>query len=425
MKKLSKKIKQFAKEGLFHIFGSSVLAKIGGIVSSVVVIRDLPKIAYGSYVDAENVYGYVAIFIGLGIASAMIQYCCENITEERRTALYRYSMKLGMLGNVILLPMILLLAGLKYLGGHETQAVYLAMLCGLPFFAYADQYLQLVLRVKRKNAYFARTNMIYTVVYVCGNIVLTLIFGVPGLIASQYLGHTVAAAHSALILRRENFFRVVVDSRDGLERKFRKEYLSYSLTCAVTNFASTALLLLDVTCLSLVMGDTEVLADYKVASTIPLALAFVPKSLATFYYPKLVSAFSEGKKRGVSELGQMAKLSGLLNGGIFIVLILGAPLIVWILYGNKYMNIVPIFRILSVNYLFDAVRNITGNTIAVLKKVKVNLAFSVISGVLKIGLNICLIPVLGSMGAAVSTLMITIFIVVMNGAYLLRCYRKD
>lgn len=425
MKKLFKRIKQFAKEGLFHIFGSSVLAKIGGIVSSVVVIRDLPKIAYGSYVDAENVYGYVAIFIGLGIASAMIQYCCENITEERRTALYRYSMKLGMLGNFILLPIILLLAGLKYLGGHETQAIYLAMLCGLPFFAYADQYLQLVLRVKRKNAYFARTNMIYTVVHVCGNIVLTLIFGVPGLIASQYLGHTVAAAHSALILRRENFFRVVADSRDGLERKFRKEYLSYSLTCAVTNFASTALLLLDVTCLSLVMGDTEVLADYKVASTIPLALAFVPKSLATFYYPKLVSAFSEGKKRGISELGQMTKLSGLLNGGIFIVLILGAPLIVWILYGNKYMNIVPIFRILSVNYLFDAVRNITGNTIAVLKKVKVNLAFSVISGVLKIGLNICLIPVLGSMGAAVSTLMITICIVVMNGTYLLRYYRKN
>lgn len=63
MKNLFKKIKQLAKEGLFHIFGSSVIAKVGGIISSVVVIRNLPKAAYGSYVDAENLYAYAAIFI--------------------------------------------------------------------------------------------------------------------------------------------------------------------------------------------------------------------------------------------------------------------------------------------------------------------------------------------------------------------------
>ena len=193
----------------------------------------------------------------------------------------------------------------------------------------------------------------------------------------------------------------------------------------MTNFASTALVLLDVTCLSIVLGDTEVLADYKVASTVPMALAFVPKNLATFYYPKLVQAFSDGKKRGFSELKQMGKLSAMINGGIFVGLILFAPLIVWILYGDRYMNVVPIFRILSINYLMDAARNITGNTIAVLRKVKINLAFSVLSGVLKIGLNVWLITSRGSVGAALATLAVTICIVVLNTAYLWRYYKKS
>ena len=87
MKKLFGKFKQLGKEGLFHIFGSGIVAKVGGILSTVIVIRHLPKDIYGCYVDAENLYAYAAVFIGLGISSAMIQYCCENITEERRTAI--------------------------------------------------------------------------------------------------------------------------------------------------------------------------------------------------------------------------------------------------------------------------------------------------------------------------------------------------
>ena len=424
MKSLLKKLKQLGKEGLFHIFGSSILAKVGGILSSVVVIRHLPKDIYGSYVDAENLYAYVAIFIGLGISSAMIQYCCEHITEGRRMAIYRFSLRFGMLGNLLLLPVILALAAIKHFAGHTLQAEYLVLLSFLPFVAYLDQYLQLVLRVKRMNVAFSRTNMLYTATYVAGNILLTLVFGVAGLIVSQYVGHLVAAGHSILVLRKEHFFQSVRAAEETLEPSYKKNYLSYSLICAVTNFASTALVLLDVTCLSIVLGSTEVLADYKVAATVPSALAFVPKSLATFYYPKLVQAFSDSKKRGIAELKQMAKLSLIVNGSIFLGLMVFAPLIIWILYGSKYMNVVTIFRILGLNYLMDAARNITGNTIAVLKKVKANLVFSVVSGFLKIGLNVWLITSLGSLGASVSTVIVTGCVVVLNVLFLTHQLRK-
>lgn len=425
IKNLKHKISQLGKEGLFHIFGSGVLAKVGGLISSVVVIRHLPKATYGSYVDAENLYSYIAIFVGLGISAALIQYCSERISEERKGAIFRYSLKMGSVGNLILLPMILGLAAIKYCSGDTTEAWYLALLSFLPFFAYADQYLQLVLRVKRQNMLFARTNMLYTVVHVLGNILMTLLWGVPGLIASQYLAHAAAAVHSAVVLRKDGFFRVLTTSGEGLDKSFRKEYLSYSLVSAVTNFASTVLVLLDVTCLGLLLDSSVVLADYKVAATIPLALMFVPKSLMTFYYPKLVSAFSEGEKQGLGEIGQVTKISLLANGGIFLCLLLFAPLIIWIVYGQQYTNIVPIFRVLSINYFAHALQNITGNTIAVLKKVKFNLVFSVCSGVLNIVLNLLLIPAWGSVGAAVATVTVTCVVLLLNVLYLWQYFRKN
>ena len=422
--RIKEKIRGFSREGLFHIFGSSVFAKIGGIVSSVIVVRNLPKAEYGSFVDADNLYAYLAIFIGLGFSTALVQYCSEKVSEDHKNALYRYSLRTGMLGNFLLLPMILGLAAIKHYSGSAETAAYLVMMAGLPFFAYADQYLQIVLRVKLKNKDFSRTNMLYTVAHVGGNILFTVLWGVPGLVISQYAAHCAAALCSAYVLKKDGFFVDVAGCAHQLALQTKKDTLSYSLLCAMTNFASTALVLLDVTCLGMVLNDSSVLADYKVAATIPSALAFVPKSLMTFFYPKLVHAFEDGKKAGYNQVLQAAKVYALADGVICLGMLVCAPLIIWILYGDQYMNVVPIFRILTVNHLVYSVRNVTGNTILVLKKAKVNLAFSLFSGVLNIGLNLLLIPSLGSAGAAYATLAVTCCIVIMNIVYLWRDYRK-
>ena len=48
IKNLIEKIRTYAKEGLFHIFGSKMVAQVAGLISSVVVIRHLEKLDYGS-----------------------------------------------------------------------------------------------------------------------------------------------------------------------------------------------------------------------------------------------------------------------------------------------------------------------------------------------------------------------------------------
>ena len=77
------------------------------------------------------------------------------------------------------------------------------------------------------------------------------------------------------------------------------------------------------------------------------------------------------------------------------------------------------------NYLAYCVRNLMGNTIAAIKKVKMNLLFAVISGVLNIILNLLLIPWLGAAGAAVATLIVTISVAAMDCGYVMHYFRKE
>ena len=424
IQKLLNKLRSLGKEGLFHILGSNVFAKVGGLISSVVVIRGLPKVQYGSFVDADNLYSYIATFLGLGMHNAIKQFCSENISEDRRNAIYGYGWKTGILGNFLLAAVILLLAEIKRRAGDDTVALYLTMMAGLPLVSYCNLYQSAILRVKLKNTDYANINMIYVTVHVAGNIVLTLLWGVPGLIVSLYAAHLVAAVCGYRVLQKENLYRAMATTPVRLERGDKKEYVSYALIFTLTTFASSVLVLLDVTCLGLVLDSTEILADYKVAATIPSACIFIPGSLSIFYYPKLVRAVSEGPQAGKQMVSQMAKMYLLVNGFVFVCLELLAPLIIWLIFGEKYANVVPLFRILSLNFLFAGMRNLTSHVFSALKKMKENLFFAIISGALNIFLNLLLIPRLGSPGAAYATLTVTCFILTLNVVYLWRFFQK-
>lgn len=421
---IKNKITQFTHEGFFHIFGSSVLAKLGGIISSIVVIRHLPKIEYGNYVEAENLYAYFAIFIGFGISTSLIQYCSENISDAQKNSIYRLSLKIGFLGNFILVPLIILSAVLKYYTGSLATGLYLPLFILLPFFTFIDYYQQYVLRVNLDNKSFGITNTIYTIVHVAGNILFTLLFGVVGLIISQYFAHIVSASYSLTILRKSRFYRTIYANSETLNKEFKKEFLSYSLVSALTTFASTALTLIDVTCLDHVLNDAEILADYKVALTIPSALLFIPKSFMTYFFPKLVRAFSQGKESGTKEMRQFIIINILLNSAICLCVFLFAPLMIDILYGDKYMNVTPVFRILVVNYFFASLRLVTSQVINTLKKVKINLLFTIISGILNITVNLLFIPIWNSEGAAIATVATSIIILLANIFYLILYFKK-
>lgn len=425
MKKLYQGIMELVRGGLFHIMGSSVLSQILGMVSAILVIRFLPKGAYGCYTIAENLYSYLAVFVGLGMSSAILQFCSEKIDETRKNAVYLYALKKGSLCNAVLMVAILLLAVYKKRTGDTESGQYLAMMCGLPFIVYLNNLCQIVYRVNNDNIMFSRLNVTYSITVVAGNILFTRFWGVKGLIVSAYTANLVVALISACNLKKKGFFESL-KHRETLEQSFRKEITKYAVLCAVTNFTSTMLVLLDVTCLDMVLENPAILADYKVASSIPAACMFVPSALVTFFYPKIVHVYSAHPDNFYNFTKKLTAMFAVVNGVIFVGLLLCAPLIVYIFYGEKYMNVVPIFRMLSLNFfVFGSTRKLFGNVIAAMKKSEANLVFSLLSGVINIVLNMLLIPVYGSIGAAIATVCVSFIMGIASVAYLWKCLKQQ
>ena len=205
LSKIYEKLLNLYRGGIIWIFGSSVLSQIAGFLSSVLVIRNLPKANYGEYVSANNIYSYLIIFSGLGLVNAILQFCSENVSQKRKASIYSYSFCKGNLFNVFL--GLLVIAGSIYsqqfIGSQASR--YLFLMFGLPMVNYFNSYCQIVLRVQRNNFHYAIINIVYAVSMVVGNLVLTKILDVEGLIYATYTANIVAAIVGFFLLRWNNF----------------------------------------------------------------------------------------------------------------------------------------------------------------------------------------------------------------------------
>lgn len=407
------------RDGILWIFGSSVFSQLCTFISSVVVIRHLSKANYGYYVDASNIYNYTAAFIGMGMTSAVIQFCSEKRSEDETNSIYLYSIIKGLRFNIVLAAIILALAYCKSLDGHNNAAVYLAYMCLLPMVSYTNQFVQVVLRVKRANNYFGLVNIGYSLSIVAGNIVLTHLWGVSGLVVSGYISNAIASVIGILLLNRNYFLKELHSSSRILSRHTTHEIDKYALLCAVTNLSSSVLVLLDITCISAIVESSEVLAEYKVGSAIPSACMFIPTCLITFYYPVIVEHFSEGVIPFIDYLKKIITVFLLVSTLIALVLFVFSSPIIKLVYGQQYLSSAGVMRILSVNFLLSAgIVKLFGNLIAILKKVSINLYISIFSGLVNIALDVYLIKMMGQEGAAIATLIVTIIIAILEGAFI-------
>ena len=425
MRKVIESIKRvFFKEGLLYIFGSGCLSQICSLLSSIIVIRGLSKIEYGGYVQANNLYSYVAIFVGMGFVSGIMQFCSEPIQEEKKVAIYKYTLIKGALFNILLLFALALMAYIENAIGKEVAARYLIYMLGYPFALYISNYFQMVLRIKRKNKEYAYVNIAYSIVLLLSNIILTRVYGVLGLILSYYIAYLISIVIGIFYCNREQFLKNVWNSNAELSNK--RDIDRYSLSCAVTNFAYGILLLIDVTIIDVVISDTEILADYKVASSIPAALGFVSSCLMTFYYPQIVEVYYS---RNGAFKTLLTKLIFVFSGvNLFILLIgeIGASFIIGSLYGNQYISAVPLFRILLVNFFISStIRRIMGNLIVIIKKIRVNFYHCIIAGVLNIVLDCILIRNMGSLGAAIATTICTVVMAILEIRYIYKYMHKE
>lgn len=412
---MSKKtLNKLCATGLFDIFGSSIIVKIIGFMSSIILVRIVTKEAYGVFTVAWNIYSIAMLATGFGASYAILQLGCENSKDvQKKKDIFQYGWNYGFKANIIIGILVIIL-GLFFPFSIPAAAPLMRMMFLLPLIQFGVEYQSMYLRVEKKNRAYAIANIV--------NVGLVLLFSIVGACATQEKGFIIGryVAYMILILLGIRLWNVPIHFRKTqIAENEKKDFRHVALVSMINGGISQLLYLIDVFILGIVLPNESIIASYKVATIIPTALSFIPTALVTYIFPY----FTENRENGkwcLKRYLQVTEIMALVNGVISSILFIMAPFIIKLMYGTQYLDAIVPFRILAVNYFFSGTfRSIAGNLLVTQRKLGFNTFVAVVSGILNIFADVLFILKLGSDGAAYATLSIVILCSVMNVGYLL------
>ena len=413
MDKMKELIGRLFRTGFFHIFGSGVINKIIAFMSSVVLVRILSKPEYGTFTYAWNIYGIVLLFNGMGIESGILQLASEHSGDtEYADKITDFGARFGLRFNALLVVILLgigLFAPLKIEAGRPL----LCALCLLPMFHLLYNLMTMYLRSQKRNQEYAKLQVSHTALVFLVSALCAFLFRQMGLVIGHYVAYIAVCMFGMTAYHIHLFQKTKADI--GADRN---PLLKLAFITMVNNGLSQLMYLLDVFVLGIVDPQETVLASYKVATMIPSALTFIPVVLITYLYPYFAEHKDDGKWC-LQHYRQIVTGLGAFNLLISGILFLGAPLIVRIIFGEQYLDAVPVFRVLAVNYFFSGTfRTLSGNLLVTQRKLKFNLFVAVVSSLTNIIADYFFISWWGSLGAAYATLLVVLVSSILSTSYL-------
>lgn len=412
---LAQKLKQ---TGFFHVFGSSVINNMISFLRGIILVRIISKSSYGVYTYAQNIYGFFIILSGMGLASAVLQLCSEQSENEKRFSIYSYGCRNSVIINTFL-ALIIFISSVIIKFPIEGANQLLMALSALPVVEiFRDQQL-MFLRTELRNREYSIANTFSAALTLILSIVLSLKFEAYGLIAAGYLTAIILSIYLAIKCKIPFPKKTVC-----INAEERKTMWGIGVISMLNNGLSGLMYLLDIFVIGVFIPDETVIASYKVATTIPSALYFIPSAILIYAYP-LFARHKNDKAWTLDHYHKLTLVSGIVNFTIAIVLILMSGVIVPLIFGTQYEDAIGCFCILCLSFAISGTfRMIGGNLLVTQRKLKVNLFVSIFSSAFNTVMNIILVLHWGSIGAAVATLLTVIITSAVNTVYLSIVYRR-
>ena len=378
----------------------------------------MSKTEYGVFSYAWNIYSLLILLEGMGMGSAILQLSSENTNDRAKVkGVFTYGAKFGTAFNLLLF-FLMIAIGLFCSFEIEGAGTLIALLAALPALQFVVTAVTSTVRAIKQNKSFGMLTTTNTV-FVFGMCVLgAYLFKEKGLVLGYYVSNAISIALCISVFKK-NF-----KSETPLDNTDKKAMRSIAFVSMCTNALAQLLYLADVFVIGIVIPEETVIATYKVATIIPSALAFVPMVLVTYLYPYFAEHRNDGKWC-LKTCKTVFLGMGAVNAVISAVLVIFAELIIKLFFGAQYLDALPIFRLLAVNYFFSGTfRVLAGNLLVTQRKLNFNLFVAITTGLVNIVADVFFVQWWGSIGAAYATVLVVILSGIMNTTYLLYILNK-
>jgi len=365
------KIKSLLTSGLSYILFGNFLSKFVALLSSVLVVRLVDKAEYAYLSYADNLYSYIGLFTGLGLASALLITCTPDVSLGKQRAYLNKALLYG--GLFELLAALALCAVTQAVNIPFAEArKYIWLLLFYPMLTYLLNALQAFTRVKRNNRRYAVLGAVHTIAVCVVNVILVLLIGTTGVVFSRYLAVFLviflAAKYVASVnsgIRRETLSRTEVRS-----------FLSTAIAMMLANLFSGIMPINEAFIVNNLIQDEVITANFKVAGIIPSMLPIITSSVMVYYFP--IIAGMKHTPQVKRKVLQVAAINGIIIIGVTAIGMLLTPFGITLVYGHKYADSIslsyPLWIMRAVNAAF---RMVPLNVLPAMGRSKFNAVVSV------------------------------------------------
>lgn len=399
-------ITKIAKGGALLMLIGSVMTKFVSFFSSVFLVQVLSKDELGILTYADNWSSYAYLLAGGGLAYALLRYTILAETIEKKKAIISFVLKTGSAVNLVLLIVggILILFFPHPSEYAEYSWLVIALVCLMPFKFIVDSVLYIERALDHIKTYTI-TAFLTSSVLIAARIAGGKIGGLAGLAVVAIVADALAAFITLAHMYLKNFRGIKATIINKSEKKVIAKYSGQYM---FTNSLWTVFMLNETFILGQKAGSSAELASYRIACVLPVCLSLISNAIGIYMGPKFVEAEKRNDWNWVLKQWKNTHLITdvvvLLAGFIMFVL---APALIGILYGNEYLDAVPVMRVLTIGAVLNAgPRYTNANILASLGRIKSNMYVSLGAVIVQIIANIAVVPKYGAMGIATVSMLL-------------------
>lgn len=396
------KLKKLIFSGLSYIIFGNFLSKGVALLSSILIARFVDKAEYAYLSYADNLYQYIGLFTGLGLATALLVVCTPDVALGKQYNYLNKSLKYG--GFFELATALLLCIMVQLLPIPFPQAKkYMWLLVLYPLLTYLFNALQAFIRVKRNNKLYAGLGAAQTVIVCVFSIILVLFFDAVGVVAARYIAVFAVLFMVAYYIRK-------VDGKvsvEPLEQSERKIFITTGLALMLANMFSGMMPINEAFIVNNLIKDEVVTANFKVAGIIPSLLPIITSSVMVYYFP-IIAEMKDGKAIKKKVYG-IALINALVIIGVTAIGMLLTPFGIGFVYGDKYADAAGIsYSLWLMRAVNAAFRMVPLNILAAIGESKMNAIVSAASCVLHAVLDYIFISIWQIEGIAYAAIIVYI-----------------
>jgi O-antigen/teichoic acid export membrane protein len=399
---------KIAVKGAATILFISLIAAFLGYLIRIILARNLSVEEFGLFYAVFAFLGLIGVFKSLGFDKALAKFIPEFMHKKENDSIKNsilYVAIIQIITNSIMILAIYLLSNYLAINFfHNAQATIIIKLLAIAFFIDSfSEVLKFAFQGFKKMTYFSGMDLIRMLLITTTILIgFKLNYGLLSPIIAYIITPVVLLIIFSWVLVKRVFPEFFA-SKFMINKMLLKRISKYSIHILAISVGGVILGYTDIIMLTYFSGLTSV-ALYSVALPTTRILLYFPRALAEVLLPLTSELWVKKKKKILVEgIESLYKYSFIIIMPLAFMMFSFSDLIINVFFGRSYIQAATAMKILSIGMVLRGINSIGSNFFPGIGKPQITSKIVYSGAIFNFIANLILIPILGIIGAAITT----------------------